>query len=233
MKLLGMKPFILKHAQTKACPELMIFEINLRSFSPEWHMRPEYQFEREKMILNGRLTRGINSILSAFNYQYHKYSEHDFFRTPVYFDRQKVGTVKDFVESDNFQQYGDDTKIQKKCIFYYLYRLTEQHPKIQAMKNLIVLCSQSNVDVLFFITPIDYLYGEQYVPGQFDAITARNIDIITSTLEREDIAYLDLSKSLESSFFSHGMYADEHLQQQGRNFVAKSLSDSINNRHYR
>ena len=32
-------------------PKVIIIPINLRSFSPEWHMRPEYQFEKEKLFL--------------------------------------------------------------------------------------------------------------------------------------------------------------------------------------
>ena len=32
-------------------PKIIIIPINLRSFSPEWDMRPEYQFEKEKLFL--------------------------------------------------------------------------------------------------------------------------------------------------------------------------------------
>ena len=37
-------------------PKLIIVPINMRTFSPEWDKRPEYQFEKEKKILNVFLT---------------------------------------------------------------------------------------------------------------------------------------------------------------------------------
>ena len=47
----------------KQHPSFIIIPINMRSFSPEWDRRPQYQFEMEKIILRGGL---LKQLLLAF-----------------------------------------------------------------------------------------------------------------------------------------------------------------------
>ena len=47
---LALSKYIIKNLSH---PKLIIVPINMRTFSPEWDKRPEYQFEKEKKILNG------------------------------------------------------------------------------------------------------------------------------------------------------------------------------------
>ena len=52
-------------------PQVVIIPINLRSFSPEWDMRPEYQFEKEARFLRSKNSLFIQSFdkpLSIFQW---------------------------------------------------------------------------------------------------------------------------------------------------------------------
>ena len=212
-------------------PKLIIVPINMRTFSPEWDKRPEYQFEKEKMILNGFTFLGfveyayrkqIPFLFSKFN----PITQKDFENTFVFDGKRKVGKVKDFlIEKKNIKDMNK--YIKDGFVFHYMYRLEKEHRKLKSMIELARILSASHIKVLFYITPVDYSKGEIYFPGRFIKRLKDNIDLIKLILTDEGNQVFDLSLSLNSNFFSYEARPNEHLNENGRMYVARKLNENI------
>ena len=149
-------------------PKLLIFEINLRSFSTEWDKRPEYQFEHELLILNNDFRKFFYKSYSVFK----ENAKSDFLNTPVFKYKQKAGIVADFIFDDTLVT---NHKTKMKLIFHYLYKLNADNKKVIALKNIMELSKKHKLNILFFISPIDYVSGEKYLPNEFNFITAPSV----------------------------------------------------------
>jgi hypothetical protein len=212
-------------------PKLIIVPINMRTFSPEWDKRPEYQFEKEKKILNGftfsefieyAFRKQIPYLFSKFN----PITQEDFENTFVFNGKRKVGKVKDFlIERKNIKDMNN--YIKDGFVFHYMYSLGKEHRKLKSMTELARILSASHIKVLFYITPVDYSKGEMYFPGRFIKRLKNNINLINLLLINEGNQVLDLSLSLNSNFFSYEARPNEHLNQKGRMYVAKKLNENI------
>ncbi len=96
------------------------------------------------------------------------------------------------------------------------------------MVELVEIYQGDGIDVIFYISPIDYQIGEHYFEEQFSEQVVQNIAVITATLQEKDVILLDLSFSLTSDFFDWIRYPNEHLNEHGRNFVAEQLLQELN-----
>ena len=212
--------------RTEARPELVIFEVNLRSFSPEWNMRPEYSFDREiKVLENGYNFENIfYRPLLALEEKSHALSQEEFLKTPVYKGSEKVGLVQDYLFDDTIV---NEEPITQKFIFHYLYALDADHKKIKALNEMIRESNSVGLELLFVVSPIDYTLGEKYLPGEFLSMTDQNISFIKSVIESKGSHILDLSRLLTPEYFSYLKYPNEHLKERGRLAVASEISDWI------
>ena len=213
----------------KKKPEIIIFPVNMRSFSPDWDKRPQYQFEKEKIILQEGL---MSYLLSSFykplrvlNYNFFSISRKEFENTSVFKGKKKVGKVKDF-NNLNYRKVSEKNK-KNKFLFYYMYSLTRKHRKIKSMLQIAKILSFNNIQLIFYVTPIDFESGEDYFPNQFITQLHDNTKMICDLLRKRKVHILDLSMDLKTEFFSWRMYPNEQLDQEGRKFVAERLSDKI------
>ena len=210
-------------------PKLIIVLINLRSFSPQWDANPSYQFEKQRIILNYdsllfRIFFRPLAIFKVFNFEEIKNSQ--YLNTKVYNSQTLVGKVEDF---DNpTYNYSSEANIKNKIIFHYMFPLDKTHRKLQSMVNLI---KDHQLNVLFYITPIDYQTGEQYLGAAFREQVAQDIKLIKLLLDQNNAKYIDLSFSLDASYFAwqQQKYPNEHLKEAGREFVAQQLSHDVLN----
>jgi hypothetical protein len=208
-------------------PAVIIMPINMRSFSPDWDRRPHFQYEIQKIILKGGLLKTIllafYKPLVLFNYNFFTISQEEFMDSPVFFGQQQVGTVKDFNNSSYAKYSAKNMKNQ--LIFAYMYGLSQspQHRKLKAWVETARLLIRNNIKVIFYITPIDWEAGEKYLHGEFLKQLQQNTGVIKSLLSAEGVEVLDISTALPSNCFSWFLYANEHLNQRGRRYVAEQL----------
>jgi hypothetical protein len=129
--------------------ETVIIPINMRSFSPEWDLRPTYQFEREKTILTygpwlSTLLYRPFAILGLFD---SPISLADFQAATVFNGDQPVGDVGEFEEligvsptkaetgEAEFAYYAglpSDDEIEAlngTLVYYYMYKLDPSPPQ--------------------------------------------------------------------------------------------------------
>lgn len=230
-------------------PQAIVLPINMRSFSPEWDRRPGYQFEKEKKVLflGPRLARMLArplEILGAFEPDI---TQEAFLETTVYNGETPVGTVRDFESladedvagalagdggfayHDALPSEGDEEALEKALVYYYMYPLSEDHRKLQAMLKIARLCQENELDVIFYIAPINYQQGEKVLGSAFRGRLAENVDVVNRTLVSasapgaagsEHVTLLDLSRGLEAYAFVDM----EHLQETGKAYVAEQLA---------
>jgi len=189
---------------------LFVVPINLRSFSPEWHLRPDYQFVRERYLLN-RLP-----FIADFLFQ--GVSARSFLNTPILYGNTQIGTVGEFERSTvDLMRTG--------FIYHYMQPLEARHPKLLALEEIEKLARRARIPVIFYITPVDWVLAECVGVDGFARQVSSSCELVQNALS--SCTVIDLSLSLGSCFFHHTARPYEHLNEIGRLFVAQTLLRAI------
>jgi hypothetical protein len=216
-------------ATKKSVPKIVVIPINLRSFSPDWDMRPEYQFTTQQVYLrygHTLLYPFLPFLLNMKAFPFLETSHESFVSSPVYDGTRRLGEVKDF-DNDSFKIVTKSHDIQKVQL-YYMYRLTRSHRKVQSLQQIQRLLAKRGVRCIFYITPIDFEYASRLLGDRSKSQIAANARIITSALMDVNAEVVDLTFSLNDKEFAHDAdYIDEHLNEKGRSFVAEQLAKRI------
>lgn len=221
----------------------VIIPVHLRSFSPEWDLRPSYQFEREKTILTyGPLLSTIfYRPFDTFGLFDSPISQSDFQEATVFNGNQPVGEVAEFEEligvsapeaetdGTDFAYYDripseDETEaLEGTLIYYYMYSLDNHHRKIQSMKAISRLLQENGIQPIFYITPLNYQLGERHLGQVFHERVAENSTVVEQVLRRKDLDILNLVFDLEA----YNFVDTEHLTENGKTYVAEVLATAI------
>ncbi|MEZ4734176.1 MAG: D-alanyl-lipoteichoic acid biosynthesis protein DltD [Caldilineaceae bacterium] len=220
-------------------PAVVIIPINLRSFSPEWDLRPGYQFTREKRVLGMgiSLTRLLGRPLRLFGGYETDITQDEFLHSTVYASGTPIGQVQDFEGSvgaspleDNgseqfvyYQDIPNDADYQRLLSYYYMNAITPDHRKIQAMVDIAQRLQAADIEVIFYITPVNVELGDVYIGDTFRHQFAENVAVIQEQLAAQGVDLLDLSFDLAAYFFSD----TEHLRQTGKRYIAEKLATVI------
>ncbi|MBN1581574.1 MAG: hypothetical protein JXA89_12795 [Anaerolineae bacterium] len=224
-----------------AWPRTLVLPVNMRSFSPEWDMRPAYQFEKETKILAMGLpwARFFFRPFNVFGLFQPSISQDQFLNAPVYDGDVFVGRVKDF-ESESVVEglrgdigniyrevkLEDEEKAQAVLTYHYMANLKPDHRKLDAMIKLSGLAAQNGVEVILYISPINETQGERFLGRAFSERLAENIQVVRSRLEAaslENVTLLNLAFDLEAYDFVDM----EHLTETGKEYVAEQLALAI------
>jgi pimeloyl-ACP methyl ester carboxylesterase len=222
-------------------PDTIIVPINVRSFSPEWDMRPAYQFERETKILTlgVPLSRMLFRPLKVFGLFDPPISQSQFEKAPVYDGDTLIGVVKDFegetaserLPGDVGNVYRevkleDDEKAEDILKYHYMFSLKPDHHKLKVMLRIAELADKNDMDIIFYITSVNYLLGERFLGSAFSERLAANIEVVQSLLAANrtaNMTVLDLGFGLEAYAFVDM----EHLTEIGKEYVAEQLAQAI------
>jgi hypothetical protein len=221
-------------------PRVVIIPINMRSFSPEWDMRPGYQFEEVKktLTLGPVLSRMLSRPLEIFGLFEPAISQDTFLNTDVYNGDTLVGKVKDFEglvddgavaklqgdTGDALPSAGDTEALQQALIYRYMYGLEPDQRQLRAMLKIVELSDKDDVDVLFYITPINYQQGQRYLGDAFVKSLRDKTALVKSLLaDSTGSTSLDLSFDLEAYAFVDM----EHLREAGKEYLAGQLASAL------
>ncbi len=220
-------------------PELVIIPINMHSFAAEWDQRPEYQFTEEKRVLDYGVawSRWFGRPYNIFGGYNSPITRAEFLNTDVYSNTTVVGKVAEFEgalgnarleEKENarfvyYQTLPEEGLMANTLIYYYMAPLTPAHRKLQAMVQIIKLLQEQKIGLLFYITPVDTELGDVYLGESFRQRFTANKEVVLALLKEHNVPILDLSYDLEPFYFSD----TEHLQQDGKRYVAEQLVTQI------
>ncbi|RPI70598.1 MAG: hypothetical protein EHM45_24655, partial [Desulfobacteraceae bacterium] len=204
-------------------PGVIIIPINMRSFSPQWDWNPHYQFEKEKILLKGglpgRLLSAFYKPLRAFGYDLRAISREEYLNKPVLDGPKQVGTIRDFETLP--KKENRETDIRKKLFLYYMPALKPDHRKLKAMLEIPRLLKSQQIQLIFYLTPIDVETGEDYFPREFTLKLKQNTGLIKRLLLEQGVKVLDLSLDLRKDGFSweDRVFPSEQLNAKGRRYL--------------
>ena len=211
-------------------PQAIIFPVQLRSFSPEWDMRPVNQFEKEIFLLKDR-TSFISyfytplAILRAIDVNSVSYTE--FLKTPVYYGQKQAGIVEDFEAVDK-NKPATEENIRDDYVYKYMFKLDRNQRKMKSLESLLDLADKAGTKIYVYISPIDYETGTKFIGNDFVEQVAYNANLVCSVLEDKKMPCLDLTLSLTRDYFDYPAYPSEHLTAQGKRFVADRINAFFN-----
>jgi len=213
--------------QSPGKPKLVIAPINLRSFSPEWDLRPGYQFSDEIAALTGdegnvllRLWTRISRLLSSGE----SFTLAEWKKQPVYFGSSQRGIVKDYVTGED---PVETEAIMSKYIFHYGAYLDPHHRRLESLRLMLENYRDCGVPVILYITPIDHELGVHYVGEEFNIIVDKNIATVMAVGDEYEVLVLDLAYDVGSNGFDHPNTPNEHLRDSGRRYVIEQIAQAI------
>jgi hypothetical protein len=226
-------------------PRLLLFPINLRSFSDDWYNEPGYQFELER--LRARVRFGSFSLADLAEFLKLRYSssieerKNDRLLEHVVAGDRDLGTreavlararipAEPALECDPAMEERYREELGIRFTLNYMGSVEPDHPWFQDLLATVAKARRSGIEVLTYVTPINVEDGARLVgPALVERVRA-NTEVIIQVLRDHDIPYLDLSRSLARERFIDRRCACEHVDDHGRRFIADELSHGIESR---
>ena len=228
---------------TRFKPRLVIIPINMRSFSPQWYLRPNWQFSSEIELLSSYCS---GNRLRLY-YRKQKSNKH-YKKLSVEFPLSNIRTIGEF-EALRLNKPDSNVlqEIRKKelFIYFYLYPIFETHPRLIQLRETIRLSKILGCKILYYITPVNIEAADRSVGKKFDGHFSDNLNTVKDVFMEEKGRVLntgeieihqypdsscycvDYSRELGSDCFFHTESIDDHLNQKGRGFIAKSVGEIV------
>lgn len=213
-------------------PRAVIIPINLATLSPYWENRPAYQFERVKLFLkhDSKWFRAFYRPLATFRaFKLNPVDPARYRQTPIRDGFETVGTVESFT-SPKYEVWSEKNA-HDQIIMRYMASLTDEDPNLQAMRRIVRALKSVGIQMVFYITPVDYETCVKYMGDRFRDRIRENVAVIQAQLREEGETALDLTLDLPASAFWWGAtYPNEHLNQTGRLYVAQQITGALKKR---
>lgn len=210
-------------------PKVVIVPVNIRSFNPEWALRPEYiaLAAQEKIFLqHGKIAYVFRKILPRYSRELNKQSHQDFYEYKMFSDEEYVGKVKEYVIEDKNLIF-DTAKYQRDMFMInYMIDIDTNNHNLVALQRFNQLCSKNNISVLFYYTPFDHKEGERLYGNKFENKLNQQILFLKGFTNSADMV-IDLSLDLSSNYFSYDLSPNEHMNQYGKMYVAEKVSMAL------
>ena len=217
----------------------VIIPINMRSFSEQWFDRPSYKFY-DKRMASSILSMDFVSLYKLF-YESKISNEQNYLNSLIVREGLNLGTndsitetnkiIKDFYCVEKFfyvnNQYTNKLSILYK--YHYMYDLNLEHKMFVHLDNIINYAKKNNINILFYITPLNFEYGEKIVGKIFEYTVTKNIDLLKEFLQNNKVSFIDMSKNVDGQNFNDHQYVCEHLDFKGRGVVATKIYEYFKN----
>lgn len=224
-------------------PSFIIMPVNLRSFSPQWDMNPLFQCASHMRNIKSIILKTRKDVALEY-FDDPPNSVYRFLNTRVDYPLTSCKKIADFMDIIYRHAGTDearDNRYKQLFIFHYLYPLRFDHPKLLQLEKIISLIRDMGIKLFLYITPVNYKAGLKYVGNEFQDGLSRTLSTIKSHLINipaagvvnefdscEDILnFQDLSTILDPDYFFNEHESTEHLNEKGREVVAKHISRAI------
>lgn len=205
-------------ARGKEQPSVVLIPVNLRSFSPSWDLRPEYQFEKMKHILRYRnvLGRSLVQPLVVFKWiDLNPITQGEYEATPLFFAGESLGLISDAELPKS--SYEDEKEFyRKQFLGLYGYTLVEEHRKLQGIVESVRILEEADIVPIVYVTPLDHEGALRYGGEALLDRIRGNVNIVAASLTRASVPLYDFSDSFDSEVFCYEETVHEHLNEAGR-----------------
>lgn len=217
-------------------PGLAVLPINMRNFSPQWDLEPTWQFapeieQMQRFIADPSLLPSMEQarretippeVFNAFD------------ATPVEcalspFDR--IAQFRLLVNATPATEEQRKFRLRQIFVFHYAFRLARGHRKLESLEGILSLLQGMGIPFLAYATPINIDAGIRLAGAEWAAALRENVSVVSRLvgghLTDERSAFRDWSESMRSEYFFHADNATEHLNEDGRKILARSIADEV------
>lgn len=211
-------------------PRLIILPINIRSFSPQWHGEPSYQFEREIELIEKYTLKPSSRIGLLETSRDLSLAQERFKETPVEYpetDFKKIGQFLEIIANKSKNGVSIDMERWRQIfIFHYMSPLDPSHPLLSYLKKIIQITNSMKIKLLIYMTPVNYEAGLRYVGDSFMRRIEANQALLADFISKENRGNATVRNYMtifKKEFFFSERDPSEHIAFAGRLELAKQI----------
>lgn len=208
-------------------PRVLILPVNLRCFSPQWMLNPDWQFAQERNILAGYLAAPRSPFAAIDDVLHDAQAHRSFDATDVNYELSAARTIGDFKALIATKPVEDEQRLRRAreiFVYHYTHQLRPDNERLLALRSCLKLASDLVDRVVLYTTPINHEAGARCVGSRFNEIIHANVAVLKSTAGENGIELLDWSELFPESAFFHEDLATEHLNEVGRRELATRIA---------
>jgi hypothetical protein len=218
-------------AQMPNRPKVVVIPVNLRSFSPQWWLKPENDYVNEIAALEAH--RPGDEVPTLPPFQKNKDGER-YRALAVTYPGTTLSSIGEFLavidgkSDDTARQAWRDRQI---AIFHFMHTLEPDHPWLQDIVRCVEEARAAGMRPVVYVTPINYQWGVRSVGDLFATAVGRNTTTLRHVLEpvvdRLGGTYRDWSRAFVDRLFFNRDEKTEHLSDEGRRKLARMIVDEL------
>ncbi|MGW9949723.1 hypothetical protein J2W92_005074 [Rhizobium leguminosarum] len=216
-------PLLQAMAKARRKPRTIVIPINLRCFSPQWEMSPDWTFDQEKRIISRYLRWRWSAIKPVDDVYFDAEKHANFAQEPVEYELSPLSTIGEFKRVIA----SEPSRERSAAIFtyHYTHRLSQSNLRLKSLRDCVKIAHSIAREVIVYITPINMEALQRFVGPKAADIVFNNIRTIEMALGDEHLSNW-IQALPETSFFSEDL-ATEHLNEVGRQALASLISETL------
>lgn len=206
----------------------VIVPLNLRMLAPQLEQHSYRYFDQERAFVehDSTLFRILYRPLAIFKtFDHRSPSRDEFVNAPVYDGAASLGPLGEFNPNESVPV--SEEQRARIIQFSYMYSLKPDSPALARMRSLIEALQLAGIEVLFYVTPIDYEACERDLGVRFTERLRENVAVLQDLCADAGVVCLDLSTEVPSRDFAWEHYPNEHLNADGRKYIAERLAAAL------
>jgi hypothetical protein len=211
---------VLRRVPTR--PRMLIAPINMRSFSPQWHLNPAWQLTAELKAIDAWIADPASPIAAIPDVTLAPADYAGFDRLPVDIPSSKRETLGSF-RALALSREGGPERSRELMAWHYAYRLDPAHPLLASLDALARGSRALAIDLHLFCTPVNVEFGRRILGPRFDDALSTNLAVVHERCRSLGVLLHDWSGALPAAAFFHPETLTEHLAESGRLWLADRI----------
>ena len=222
--------------KTSYQPKLVIIPLNLRtSFTVPAARRPAFDFAMRQIDISFRRS-GSFDLVKYLQYRFLGMEERlteSWKQQPVVYNGNRLGTHSSIQDDSRIpveldyapeREHFYARQLGLKYRYHYMAPLSEADEMFNSIDDIIKYARSKNIQLLFYLTPINYQDGKKYSGEAFTEQNNKNIATITKYVQARGVKLLNLANALSPADFVDKRDAYEHFNFKGRDFIAEQVA---------
>jgi hypothetical protein len=204
-------------------PRMLIAPINMRSFSPQWHLNPAWRLAAELKAIDAWIADRASPIETIPDVTLAPADYADYDRLPANIPSSDLKTLGGF-RALALSREGGPERARELLAWHYGYRLEGGHPLLDSLSSLSTGCRAAGIGLELFCTPLNVEFGRRAVGPRFDEALSANLAIVQEGCRSLGVPLHDWSGALPAGAFFHPETLTEHLAESGRIWLAERIA---------
>jgi hypothetical protein len=213
-------------------PRLVVLPLNLRAFSSQWRLHPEYGFAAE-LAATAQFIQDPSAGVPALCHERMEpldyrdlYEQTDAQAVEISgYGKYFVGDLRMALHTKPMTQWGYRRRKELIFAWHYLYEWREDNEQLTWLRGCLMMLRDMQIPKLrCYITPVNYGGGAEFCGAAFGHAVDFNSDALVAVGRRYDIGVDDWGRSLTREHFFSPDDATEHLNEAGRRWLVSQIA---------